>query len=235
MNSVRYPLSMRRRLACVVFPERCLLCGKLVPAGVVFCPDCAACLPEGPCLREVRMPGRKPLQVASVLRYRDRWRRRLQSYKFHNCRYLARQLGWLMAYAARSLPVEEFDTVAYVPMGRKSRRERDYDQCRLLAENLGRFLGVPVVNALRKVKETKTQHELGRRERLHNLQGAYACGIPLTGKRVLLVDDIVTTGSTLRECAGELYRAGAAEVCAVCAADASRELRVVGAVYRELS
>lgn len=226
MSAVRYPLSLRRRLACVVFPERCLLCGKLVPAGVVFCPDCAAGLPEKPCLRTVWMPGRKPLAVASVLRYHGRWRRCLQGYKFHNYSYLARQLGWLMAHAALSLSVKEFDAVAYVPMGKKSRRERDYDQCRLLAKNLGHFLDVPVLNALRKVKETKTQHELGRRERLQNLRGAYVCKIPLTGKRVLLVDDIVTTGSTLRECAGELYRAGAAEVCVVCAADASRELRV---------
>lgn len=227
MSAVRYPLSLGRRLACVVFPERCLLCGKLVHAGTAICPECAADLPKSPCRRAVWMPGREPLAVASVFRYHGRWRRCLLGYKFRNYRSTARQLGWLMAWAARSLPAEAFDAVVYVPLGKKRRREREYDQSRLLAKNLGRFLGVPVLDVLRKVRETQTQHELKRPERLRNLEGAYACEAVLTGKRVLLVDDIVTTGSTLRECAGELYRAGAAEVCAVCAADASRELRVV--------
>lgn len=218
--SQRYPLSWSRRLACLFFPERCLLCGRVVHPGVLFCAACEEALPPRPALRRIGMPGREPLPTAAVMPYRGRWRRCLLRYKFQGCRSLARQLGWLMAQAGADLLGGEFDAAVYVPLGKKRLREREYDQSQLLARNIGLFLGVPVLDALEKVKDTKTQHELGRAERLHNLDQAFRCSMDLTGRRVLLVDDIVTTGATLRECAKELYRAGAIEVCCLCTATA---------------
>ena len=215
--SQRYPLSWPRRLACLFFPERCLLCGRVVHPGVLFCALCEEALPPPPPLRRIGVPGRVPAPTAAVMPYRGRWRRCVLRYKFQGCRSLARQLGWLMAQASAVLPAGGFDAVVYVPLGKKRLRERVYDQSQLLARHIGRFLGIPVLVALEKVKGTKTQHELSRTERLHNLDKAFRYKARLEGKRVLLVDDIVTTGATLRECAGELYQAGAAEVCCLCA------------------
>ena len=183
----------------------------------MFCALCEEDLPPPPPLRRIGVPGRVPAPTAAVMPYRGRWRRCVLRYKFQGCRSLARQLGWLMAQASAVLPAGGFDAVVYVPLGKKRLREREYDQSQLLARNIGRFLGIPVLDALEKVKSTKTQHELSRTERLHNLDKAFRCKARLEGKRVLLVDDIVTTGATLRECAGELYQAGAAEVCCLCA------------------
>lgn len=215
--SQRYPLSWPRRLACLFFPERCLLCGRVVHPGVLFCAPCEEALPPPPPLRRIGVPGHVPAPTAAVMPYRGRWRRCILRYKFQGCRSLARQMGWLMAQASAALPAGGFDAVVYVPLGKKRLREREYDQSQLLAQNIGRFLGIPVLDALEKVKSTKTQHELSRTERLHNLDKAFRCKAGLEGKRMLLVDDIVTTGATLRECAGELYQAGAAEVCCLCA------------------
>ena len=126
-----------------------------------------------------------------------------------------------MAGAAESLP-GPFDGIAYVPLSGKSRRARGYDQSRLLARRLGKALGIPVVKALRKCRDTQTQHQLSREERAENVRGAYSCGMDLSGRSLLLVDDIVTTGSTLRECAAALYDSGAQSVCGICAAEAQR-------------
>jgi len=108
-----------------------------------------------------------------------------------------------------------------VPLSKRRLRTRGYDQAKLLAVDTAAKLGTEAIPTLKKVKNTSAQSSLGgSEERRANIAGAYAVleNAPVSGKCILLVDDIVTTGSSLRECAHCLLSAGAEEVlCATLA------------------
>ena len=112
---------------------------------------------------------------------------------------------------------QAYDCIVPVPISAERLRARGYDQSLLLAEALADKTGLPCRSLLRKVRDNRTQHRLTAKERAENVRGAYACE-DAAGLRVLLVDDIVTTGATARECAVQLYRTGAASVQCVCCA-----------------
>lgn len=210
------------RLLFLLFPARCLGCGQVVRPTEFFCPSCGESLP-GTARRCFSLPGSdKKLAVLAPMPYRDGCRETLHRYKFQGERGLSGQLGRLMAATALEFPVG-FHGAAYVPLSRAGRRGRGYDQSRLLAKSLARALGVPLLDVLEKARETKVQHSLGRAARLENVRGAYRAEGGAAGKTLLLVDDIVTTGATLCQCACALYQAGAKEVYGLCAASAGRK------------
>ncbi len=214
---IDYPVSLVEWVLGLFFPGRCLLCGQVVPVGRLFCEECVDELPEEPLCREITLAGNRSLGVCSALPYTGGFRETLHGFKFQGQQALARPIAWLMAEAAGD--TAGFDGVAYAPMYGADRQKRGYDQSRLLAKYLAKALGLPLTDALEKARRTQAQHGLGRAARLENPRNAYQARFALTGRRLLLVDDIVTTGSTLRECAQTLYLAGAREVRCVCAAD----------------
>ena len=109
-------------------------------------------------------------------------------------------------------------------MTRRSRRERGYNQAEELAERLARRLQKPCVPLLCKIRENEAQHRLSAAQRKRNVRGAYGLidADLVKDKVILLCDDIITTGATLQECAGQLQKLGAAQV--LCAAVARREV-----------
>jgi ComF family protein len=134
--------------------------------------------------------------------------------KYEGQRHLARPLSELLldCLAARPLAV---DLLVPVPLDRGRGRERGYNQSALLAEPIGRALGLPLLaGALRRTRATRPQVGLSARERRANVRGAFACADPsaVEGRRVLVVDDVMTTGATLEACADALTAAGAAVV-----------------------
>ena len=109
--------------------------------------------------------------------------------------------------------------MSWVPISRKRLKKRGYDQSKLLAQAVGKLLGVRPVRTLRKIRDTAPQSLTGSAEkRRENVKDAYAVWKPenVIGKRILILDDIFTTGSTVSECARTLGKAGAAEI--LCAA-----------------
>lgn len=115
-----------------------------------------------------------------------------------------------------------FDAIVPVPLHSARQRERGFNQAQLLAEILGQKISRPVLPALERTRYTTTQTIFDRATRMENLRGAFRlCDrAPVTGKRLLLVDDVLTTGSTLSECARVLRAGGAESVHAVTAARA---------------
>lgn len=111
--------------------------------------------------------------------------------------------------------LKTFDALVPVPLHAVRERERGYNQAALIAATFGEFTGVPLLaGALERTRKTGTQTKLGREERQGNLSGAFACPDPavVAGKRLLLVDDVFTTGATVSACALALKAAGCAEV-----------------------
>lgn len=202
----------------MLFPPRCLLCGCRLPAGESLCRDCAPKVPQKPWERRYGLEGRgdSGLLILSPLSYQGGCRKAVHRLKFRGKKALAKPFGRLMAQAAGG--AGPFDVLTWVPMTERKRRERGYNQSRLLAQAVAAELGLPCEPLLEKVRETGVQHQLSRGERLENVKNAYRAQ-GAAGRSVLLVDDIVTTGATLAECAKALYRDGARRVVCLCAAD----------------
>lgn len=135
--------------------------------------------------------------------------------KFHHHPGYARTLAPFLAEMLEK--GHEWELLVPVPMTAKKRRKRGYNQAALLCRFLSGETGIPTsAKALIKIRETKAQHTLSEEERKINLSGAYqARPEQVAGKRILLCDDVLTTGSTLREAASALLSAGAAEVGAI--------------------
>ncbi|MBI4161163.1 MAG: ComF family protein [Acidobacteria bacterium] len=143
-------------------------------------------------------------------------------FKFERRAEIGAVLGALLAVMAReAFAPGEWDAVAPVPLHRSRRRLRGYNPAERLARPLARRLGLPLLRrALRRTRPTPPQTGLPRRERLRNVRGAFRAPRPgrVQGRRILLVDDILTTGATAAECSRELLRAGAASVDLITAA-----------------
>lgn len=200
------------------FPPKCLCCEERVPPDRLFCPACATGLPEKPYRRVIRLEDGRELPVFSPLAYEGGYRESLLLYKFEGYMLLALRVGILMADLVNCLPKRDW-SVTYVPLNQEGRRDRGFDQSELLAWQVARHNDLPVLDLLENVRKTRTQHELSQKERMVNRAGAYRASDEAEGKDILLVDDIVTSGATLKACASELYRAGARSVCALCAAE----------------
>lgn len=134
-------------------------------------------------------------------------------------RRMAAPLWTVMRAAAGNDPfLTSPDMVCFVPSGRKKVASRGYNQAELLAALASRDLEAPLSRALLKTRDTADQDRLSGEGRRNNLAGAFRFAGRLTGESVLLVDDVLTTGSTVRECALALLDAGASGVSAlVCA------------------
>lgn len=160
---------------------------------------------------------RRPVvRVRAFGRYEGGLREAVHALKYRGKLALAEPLGCALAevVAAEEL-LAGTDVISPVPLHRRRQVDRGFNQAEELARSLGRALHKPVVAALKRVRDTPSQTELDEEGRRRNVRGAFQVCRDVVGARLLLVDDVVTTGSTLQECARALKAAGAAEVCAV--------------------
>lgn len=161
------------------------------------------------------------VRCAAPLWYEGKVREGLLRFKFQGARAAAGPLGELVARCAAERFSGAFDVVTWVPVSRRRLRSRGYDQARLLAESACRLWEVRPEQLLQKITDNPAQSGLTEEAaRRANVLGVYEAAEPerIQGCRILLVDDICTTGATLAECARVLREAGAADV--VCAAAA---------------
>ena len=217
-------MSLPGLLLDLLYPRKCPFCQRLVEGDALLCPDCQRTLPWLTEKAAERTPEFVRLCV-SPLRYRGPVADSIHRYKFSGRRNYAKAYGLLMAQCVRDHFTEPFDVVSWAPLSKKRLKQRGYDQAELLARAIGAQLGLEPKPLLVKARDIPAQsgieEEAARRA---NVLGAYVPlpGAQISGRRILLADDVVTSGSTLSECARTLLSAGAAEVCAVTLAQAGR-------------
>lgn len=200
----------------LLYPPRCPFCHRFLDGGMRVCSRCERSLPYMPAGR-VDRSFKNVDECFSVLRYEGDVRKSLHRYKFGGVSAYAGCYAKLLAECIEDNAIYA-DVVTWAPLSARRLRERGYDQARLLAEGAAEYMETPCLPLLKKRRHnaaqsgTKSAEE--RRRNVRNVY-AYAGNKPLDGMTVLLVDDIVTTGATLDECAGVLRKAGAAEILAL--------------------
>ena len=141
--------------------------------------------------------------------------------KYSGVKKLAEPMAADMARAYRLLLPTGADVATFVPMHPRRRRKRGFNHAELLALSVAGAFDLPCEDLLARTKNVRQQARLSRKERLQNLRGVIDCRGSVQGRRVLLIDDICTTGATLRACAGVLKQAGAEAVYVLCYARAA--------------
>ena len=216
-----------------LFPKHCPVCDEIIPLNEEYCHcsrqesrrisndychHCGCDIASCDCDTEnaVVLP-----EIAGVYVYSGKVRSDILDLKFNNCKRLAVKLGTDMAercaYVYKDI---DFDAVTFVPMTVDSYNKRTYNQSQLLANQVGKALFVPVEDLFNKIRQTRTQHELGGDERAQNVKASVElkAGASVEGKKVLICDDVKTTGATLNECVQALKKGGAEKICCICVA-----------------
>lgn len=205
----------------LLFPPKCAFCGKILKAGERGM--CARCQKELPWLEGTAAEQKAEFieKCVSPLRYEGAVRESIHRYKFKGLRGYAPLYGALVAQCVKDHLAGEYDLITWAPLSERRKRERGYDQAFLMAQAAALALDSVAAETLRKGRHTGAQSHLeDPAARRANVMGAYEVvdGELLQDKRVLLVDDVVTSGATLSECARMLRTAGAkAVVCATLA------------------
>lgn len=213
----------------LLYPPHCYLCGRPLEDGLL-CPSCYAGLrrpkPDEPLCARCGAPLADPAldlcpecadrpwffaEARSFGYYEAGLAELVKGLKFGGERALARELARYLFEAGGGF-LARAEALTFVPLTRRKCRQRGFNQAELLARQLGRLTGLPVIPALAKVRETQEQTALGPEERRANVRGAFApCG-EARHEAILLVDDVYTTGATAEECSRALREAGYEEV-----------------------
>lgn len=200
-------------LLSILFPEKCTLCGRILEKDEHdLCHKCRIEAPQCPVLTD-----KYPFisRWTAVWYYEDVVRKSLLRFKFSRRRHYARVYGQMLAMKLMEHNRLDFDVVTWIPVSRKRLRKRGYDQVKLIADALCAELNLAPTPLLKKVRNNPPQSRIvGQAERRANVLGAYEVQNleQVRGKRILLLDDIITTGATAGECARVLLTAGATEV-----------------------
>ena len=225
LNLRQYWQETTKSLLNLLFPPRCVTCHQ---SGSWLCPACQDRIefirpPVCPrCGRPTSMSRlcsscqQAPLQIDAILAVgylEGTLRTAIHRFKYSHIRPLAAPLGQLMSqYLLQNQP--PVDVVVPVPLHPHRLRERGYNQAALLAKEMEKALGLPLLeDALLRVRSTIPQVGLSARERRDNVRGAFHCAdTRLKGQRILLIDDVCTTGATLEACCFALRERGAGVV-----------------------
>jgi len=223
--------SLKDYILDMVYPKTCPFCGQLPEREECICKNCKIRLPyiEGPrCMKcskpildmeteycyDCRTKAHSYISGRAVWVYDDTLRRSISRYKYHGNLEYAKVYGmeitkwhgeWIKAHGDLFVPV---------PLHKKKQRIRGFNQAKILADVLSETLQIPVADWLLRKRETAPQKELNDTERLKNLRNAFEVKKEIFSPvdKVMLVDDIYTTGSTIEACAKVLYDAGVKEV-----------------------
>ncbi len=210
----------------LLFPPKCMLCGSLLKKEEqTLCRDCTyGELPE-----ITGSPEKVPFfkECVAPFHYETPIRDAILRLKFHGMQSYAEQFAAWMAVLVKEKLAGKYDVISWVPCSRLRKWTRGFDQAKLLAQALAKELDMDAISTLKKIRNNRKQSTISNpAARRANVLGVYKVPNPefVRGKRILLIDDVLTTGATLSECGKMLQMAGSGELmCAVVAAAHSKK------------
>ncbi len=206
----RYGMCVRCMSELVYIGYPCKKCGKPLNIDTDYCLMC-------------QNNERHFNRVYSALEYSGKTERMIYDLKFGGKKYKAKYLSALLADLLLNEGLR-VDFVVAMPLHERRLKERGYNQAALLAESLASRLGLPIRQCIERVKETQMQAKTSGQDRISNVRDAFVAVDSCKGKRVLLVDDVLTTGATMSEAAKALKKAGAIEVIGITLANVRDKL-----------
>ena len=207
-----------------IYPRKCVFCEKIL--GKDETDFCHSCRNSGEMFKNSKRNIPFVAHWTALWYYKDNVRLSIHRYKFGRRRTHSQVYGRLMAMSLYDSLAKDVDLLCWVPVHWLRKHKRGYDQSELIARIIGKELSLPVVRGLKKIRNNAEQSGIeGIAQRKANVSGVYrVCNTSkILGKRILLIDDVVTTGSTASECAKMLLIAGAKEVYLAAVAASSQK------------
>lgn len=212
-------MGLRHRLSGLFFPDRCVICSKVVVRDNLCCERCSALQFQG---QDVfYTPREYPERCMSAFDYRGSAGNAVKRMKFQGdlraAEYFAQRMAKILEEQFPTLP---WELITYVPMTEQRQKERGYNQAQVLADLISEQIGIPVQDELLLRTGSSAQHRMSAALRRWNAVESYGAypGASLSGERILLIDDVLTTGSTAGACARILQQLGAGKVTVMTAA-----------------
>ena len=199
-------------IVAFLYPSLCPFCLSVIDTDEYACKECKSDMPPYGVFQGVN----DGYRCCSPLVYDGKFRNALILFKFKRKKQYTKAFARIMyEQVQKSYPDYVFDYITYVPMHRKDKKKRGFNQSQLLAKELSKLMNIGCFSTLVKIKQTTPQHKLEGKERRTNLRGAFKIidKSLINGRHILIVDDVVTTGSTLYECSKTLEKGKPSQIC----------------------
>ena len=212
--------SIKDKIISFIYPKKCIFCSEIIPNDKIICKFCKGKVCTDTKIEIISNIGEKIISCISVFKYTDDIRRILLKFKFSGYRYYSEFFSEILAEEIIKNKIDNnIDIVTCVPLSRNRKIQRGYNQSELVAKLVAKNINIEYKDTLTKIKDNPEQHKLAYDERFKNVKNVYKIKNiqDIYQKNILICDDIVTTGSTLRECCKILIKNGANSVvcCAI--------------------
>lgn len=204
-----------------IYPTKCCVCNEtIIKRENQVCEKCEKELKTDDIITYIDMGNGKKIKCFSPFEYSGKIKKSILRFKFKGYKNYSKFFAEVMSKGiTQKFGSIKFDCITYVPLRPERKRSRGYNQSECIASDISSIINIPCEDLISKIKSNHIQHELDFSSRIENVKGVYAVKNERTvkDKTILLCDDIITTGSTLRECAKTLLGSGAKEVycCAI--------------------
>lgn len=192
----------------LIYPQRCILCGKIIPYGTKICDKCSGQALSVCSNKRIYIPkwGKTIVCYAPFI-YKNIIRKSIIDFKFYSKTELTDFFTEKILEQITKNQSLNFDFISCVPLSKQRLKLRGYNQSELLAKSLSKKLDIPFCECLEKIKDNIEQHRLNEKSRHKNVKNVYISKnkSKFYQKSILLVDDIITTGATLTECSSVLF------------------------------
>ena len=193
----------------LIFPPRCVLCGKIVSYGGQICDKCSTEAVKACTNKRIYIPKLgKIIGCYAPFQYKNSIRKAIINFKFYGKKELVEFFANIIAKQFLEIHSYNFDIITCVPLSKQRKKLRGYNQSELLAKAVSKRLNVPYKECLEKIKDNNEQHRLNEKDRQKNVKNVYIVKNKqnIYKKSILIIDDIVTTGATLGECASVMFQ-----------------------------